>query len=863
MAEVFLDQQPTGFTVSSGPRPVRVAYLLDRQTTSPEVLDAVFAECHSRWGGAWSLLVPCTGGELPEAYRPWLTEWDPDVICPLFSLAPGCGARLHEELYPALLTEAGSPIGAPARIDLGFTPLSSLSLVARFAADRAPWTMTRPTLIDADPSMPLPRWFSDSFGVPGLHLRREAEGLADQVSLLTLIAPERLDDPRQAGSPRRDYVTSAAELTAVLAADRDGMCMADLSSVGATAPVLHDHAWSEVLTIVVGDSFDDRLLFWNARHHMVAYAPRLRGLRIGPAQIGDAAELDALAALIRARNFAGGSGPARMHVRSCSIGDAELAPLAAKLADAVRWQGSSFGRVSGPEACIPEPADARRTRVWSRMEPIGGRPVEQVRAEGSRAACPKPPPPHLDGGPPLSDATGDGVWMLDVDIIPDGDGAPGGDRVGTWLLPRRLRLASQFIARGSVQDTPTGEWRLVPRVNRRRTLSVAVSGRGRHPSLTVPRPERAIAAAIRSGGTRSEHACTVRRDAGSGRPWSGFAEVMFSDKGQHLRGAARLFRGYDGLIGTLADGVWHDVLGQLGGDADRATNAATERLLASLRKLPQLRTLPATLDDRALRTVAERALRFARDIPDAARDLPLSAIETIRNALRPGVRAESPHLTPEEAEEWERMERAWFLEELARLSERKVFAQGIPWRCEVCLHRNWAGVERVGRTWTCDACSSSRPATVDGEWSFRANGYLTRAMREHGLGAVVWCLSALSDRARQSFYFLPSVRVTESGGDGSDARSRELDLICVADGRALLCEVKSSARVGEADLRKLAEAANLIRPDTCVLAVKASGQRESSGLLGKLQALLDPGIEAEVLTLRSNRNRPPEDVSSA
>lgn len=54
------------------PRQIRFAFLVEVNEASQHVLDAVFRDCHGRWGGRFSLVVPCRGGEVDPAFWPWL-----------------------------------------------------------------------------------------------------------------------------------------------------------------------------------------------------------------------------------------------------------------------------------------------------------------------------------------------------------------------------------------------------------------------------------------------------------------------------------------------------------------------------------------------------------------------------------------------------------------------------------------------------------------------------------------------------------------------------------------------------------------------------------------------------------------------
>jgi len=48
----------------SATKPIRVAFLVEPSEHSALVLDGIFADCYSRWGGRFSLVVPCLNGSV-------------------------------------------------------------------------------------------------------------------------------------------------------------------------------------------------------------------------------------------------------------------------------------------------------------------------------------------------------------------------------------------------------------------------------------------------------------------------------------------------------------------------------------------------------------------------------------------------------------------------------------------------------------------------------------------------------------------------------------------------------------------------------------------------------------------------------
>ena len=82
-------------------KPIRVAFLVEECAHSALVLDGIFADCHSRWGGRYSLVVPCKDGAVCERYWPWLDVFDPDIVYSYVKLPPEAVLDIHERLAPS------------------------------------------------------------------------------------------------------------------------------------------------------------------------------------------------------------------------------------------------------------------------------------------------------------------------------------------------------------------------------------------------------------------------------------------------------------------------------------------------------------------------------------------------------------------------------------------------------------------------------------------------------------------------------------------------------------------------------------------------------------------------------------------
>src|SRR5262245_49696797 len=129
-----MSEKPDHRIATAVARPMRVAYLVDIADCPDALLDAIFAESHSRWGGRRTLIIPTTADGIDERYDAWLRYLDVDVIYSFVSLTDSAVARIHERYAPAFLSlhEDWSAKRGEARsfnIRLPYPGLPSLSVI--------------------------------------------------------------------------------------------------------------------------------------------------------------------------------------------------------------------------------------------------------------------------------------------------------------------------------------------------------------------------------------------------------------------------------------------------------------------------------------------------------------------------------------------------------------------------------------------------------------------------------------------------------------------------------------------------------------------------------------------------------------
>ena len=172
--------------------------------------------------------------------------------------------------------------------------------------------------------------------------------------------------------------------------------------------------------------------------------------------------------------------------------------------------------------------------------------------------------------------------------------------------------------------------------------------------------------------------------------------------------------------------------------------------------------------------------------------------------------------------------------------------QGYQWTCRKCHHKNWIDFTGLSYELACEVCNQSTLSPVDVHWRFRPNEFLIESLRDHSVLSLIWALAAFRRRHDTRSFTGPTwLGFTDKSSDPDT----EADLLLILDGKAVLCEVKSSWRVllpGHID--NLISDAIRLRPDLVVLAVMDTGSRHTAKLAVAKAMLAAESIDFELLT---------------
>lgn len=791
------------------PRPVRVAYIVPNPA-SHELLDALFDEAMSRWGGRRTPIVQSDGANLGAYDWKLLDLWDADIIYSYVSLDSALHRRLAHRLAPSKImvhSREGGDRLLPS-LSEGSSLLSSVSVVPFLGKWRSFRGQAIPEVLDKERHVGVPRDLADSFGFASSSLNDFA--LLPYARRTSLRPPNNDRYAQRFRSPDEiTYIDSVAEVETKFAEQAGLLCLSQLSDMYAPYLAVLDErrsSWEDHLSIIVGDEVTDRLLFWNGihRYQSLMEPGHTQLLRLSANRFAEGlpAWVSRLTSGLRNRRHFNGNAAPRTIVKSCSVDEEALNRIAA----AIRAPGmlmSSAEQLGQQSVFAPlgdyRPPNERGGRAaifisgWQNPAP---RADNRVRFERDQFELPLTVPYHLRDiaiGP-----TSGGTWAVDLRIDRNEDYSPYDNQRHRWMFPRRLRLEQAIRLENYGPDrialTP------LPRPTEEGDLSLRDGLQWKRPIITLPSDLGGLTHAVSSHHPETPRQDRAREGLGLAHR---FMPVEISDKGRDLLGVFQLFRSLPEALKFLTNPFWLSVIERLCPTEADANPDRVDELGRELQQALERHAEAIDFGRLAKRVMSLTAgwLQADNKHGDYVRYSDLMA--SIPNNLRNN----EGRNTLEQSVQY--------------LRDRNFLRQGYAWRCGVCQYPNWVHLEDMVPILRCDVCRVEKSSPVQGNANvhFRLNPFVATAFASSSAQATVsWVLDRLANSASWSFMFTPALDIykVEEPNPFTD-----LDVLAAVDGETFLLEVKRGfAGVNAREVEKLVEVAATLRPDVAGFAIQ-------------------------------------------
>ena len=831
------------------PRPLRVAFLIEDGEHASLALDGIFADCYRRWVGRFSLIAPCLSGQIAPTYWPWLEAYDPDIVYSYVPLSKAGVLEVHERLFPSQY--ALHDLGHKPRLDpYGFKPsynfssLSSLSVIFRLARYSPVGEGAPIKIIDSWHTERPSAFLRDNFGTYHLSWGGGIYPPDATVAarLLTIVSPEMQADRRYAIP--RDLNAIPSEMAALREfAERRATSLSLASTLFAPKLDIRAGRWGGSFNLVVGDSFADRILFWNARLLIPAWLDSdLCCFRVELDQLNDPEFLGVLGDLLKRRNHvnAGAGGQPQLTVRSASLTRDQLVEAQRLISSTKPWSVVSTEPVTGLDELVPPGNALQAARESSRFSSeLFPRPDwTHFTWSPPTARPPASAPDHLSDAP-VRQAFTEGYWCTDLVFEYDGPGPLFGDE-NRWMLPRRWRMAGAFKI--SMVEKPV----VPPSARRTRDGNLAVFVSADHPieTIKVPTAYEAMQHALVADGAWAK----PNAEHGQIHPPSKALWIYPSNEARYLTGILGMAAGLRRASQFLLHPFLRANLAKLGGTPNLPADKLTPTV-NRLRKRPYREAAFDLRNEDDNKALADLIVKAARTIKSPMDFVSYDDLKASWKTYCAAYWAAHPQGgTADPKLDWSKREEESLDACLIELRRRQMMFQGHQWTCRRCHHRNWIDLSALSSELACEVCNQPAQAPVNIRWLFRPNEFLIESLRDHSVLSLLWVLTALCERSRRSLIF---VEPTWLGFTHQSMEpDAEADLFVVLDGRAILCEVKSSWHsLRAAHISDFVPLATRLRPDTALLSVMEAGRGPAANFAAAWTQLAAEGIEFELLTL--------------
>jgi hypothetical protein len=792
-------------TVLTRPRPVRVAYLIDPETSSFDLLDAIMSTCSHVWGGRLSPIVPVIKGKISPAYWRILRRVDPDWIYSYTPVPQALVDGLATEIAPIQLAKHSDhllqgqhPHYSPSISDQLVRVHGLLPLATEQRWFQTPALVTYGGKGTADPLI------SRNFGL--LRNNVLSEQIAKEVQQF------QFDDSVDfAGFLGLASGHTGGLLFPYAATCTRAICDTGIDTHGAT------------YSLFVGQNLSDWLAFWN---HIFKLAPGTRAnwkaLCLPVNALSDLRTIEALTTFLRRFAYRNGQNPPCLNWISSALSEGELRSLASPFMS--RKIDAIFQFL--PEEAWSLPDLAAQEKFWFGFSGGGfgqpdvlGATAHQIPSTGGLVDLPNLP----------FQVRNDDRWIQDIHIQYRAEQPYFSNEELVYQLPRKHLMATAFCALPARIDADGG---------------LSVEMRPKAPLfLTIPEDRNVILTAIGCGRRVRYTGDFVWKEQSPV-----FGRHALSDKARYCSGVLDLFGGLQSAHQMFESRFWRRNIYRLAHVQEKMAADTDSPLFRNLTKHPRLWTInPDANPDDELHRLEAQIVKFARSVRSREAEITYRfLVEDFKKECAESV-AQNPHLAPkneEEAKYSEAEAEGRLKHVLQELVDAKILQQGIVAHCRQCSFRIWRELGSIKQQFECPGCGANARSPVEPTWYYRLNSLVRKAVSEQGTVALINALAAAREKARNSFIFSPGF-VFYAHYDDKDPVS-EVDAICLVDGKLWIGEVKSNAReFSSTVMAKLVADAKKLGADNAFVFAQEGNQ----GALGRRCETLTASEHLEIIHL--------------
>ncbi len=786
-----LDRQ---ITVQHQVRPIRFAYIVENNDKADVIFDAIFKDSYRRWGGRRTLIVPATQGIVEEQYIKWLEWYDPDVLYNYAELNEATVEALNKVVFPTLFSrhhtcrkEDDQHWAMPEYKISTASSLSMIPLVGRSESGNLPCIMDAYFIDEED------RFFLDNFG------EIDCNNRGDLFTTITLKPKE--SNVKKQFQGELEFRT-CGELLEHISQKRSVMCLSQLSGKDTSIyRTSYNHTFSNGLNLIIGNSFEDRLYFWNSRH-LVDESNMLDfpAMRIPVDKLSDEPFIKGLVEFLKSwyYMFPGAQGQTHVVVRSYSLKKQVLEDFIARLKAYANWLHIYVD--DKRPLPIPQKFDERpyHFQGYPHSDRVNESPFRIIPKEPKHFHYIQPPHTYLK----------EGSYAVDIAIERYNNHSRTINKPHWWQLPKRQEILRLFLS-GHTRVTHQGTLSVI--YSRFKDSMLRRDYSQEHViQLTFPEDKTFFAIIFRNEKSYDKN------DLRTEESYPYYSDTATSSKGRGLQAIVHTFGELSPAYEFIDNRFWREAVEDM--LAFKKTVNADGVTETQIGEHPKTKTYEEFKQQRnkSFNAFKKAAAQQGQGFHDKG-----AQQDIIRD----------------------------FESTLKELVACYVFFQGYSWTCRNCGNQNWVTVHAFDLVSKCEICEHERQIDVKNlAWEFRLNQRIGNALYKESVISELWTLGKLQDEARESFYYIPQSELYRNHEDKEC--DKEIDIVCIQDGNYIIGESKYSASgFNDGVIEKLIDLAKETKPDSVIL----SYINEDSDISAQAKKICDAGFKIRILNPTNTR----------
>lgn len=770
-------------------RPVRVAFFVNPQErNSFERIQGIIEYNHGKWGGRYNPIILTNGKTIKKEWWQFLTAYDPDIIKSYVSINKSLLKRINDNLTPYLVEDykkslAKHPSYRPHITDEGLSILptaENIAQVTRFSLKRTHLVLFE---INENKKNEIKRFLKINFGTyePMLNTSKIIREYPNRKEL-------KIEN-------KKEFTKAISKLNTFDTFVYPSLiCSIPSSSVDSK----HDHR-EEAFTIVVGDSVDELVYYWNRIFAVSDYRQtKLNSLWLSKKLLSKSGVTEALNAWIKRAVDPSGSQDNDVRFVSFTLSESELTNIATQV-----LENTYFRRSVKKHKEILLPKFSRQYHlhtVESRLHPI--------RVSGDEAHITVSPPKLQEG------FMGGEHWMTDVYIKfrPERFTYVQGKDYW-WQLPQNNDLSHRLFHKPS-RICKNG----IPSVLLKRNTSISPYSNNK---IKIELLDDWHIFRILIVGDRRPVYNSDPRTSLARRPYN---VTRRSDKGRYLSGFLDLFSGLHNAHSFFESSYWRRMFDILSHQNPQKDEVRKQAIYNKLRKENIRRKFDT---DESLEWLSEYILKTSKDQASGGKELPHLSFK--KEAL-----SELEEYNNQNKQNKFSFSHSALKRDLAYLINSGILVVGIKPRCRSCGLASFYHVDEAKQTVECKGCGYQFGLPPELIWYYRLNSLIQVGVARHYLIPVIMVLGQLLHDAKSSFIFTTSLDLFNKRS--SERPIGDLDVVCIQDGKFIIGEVKNSCSLfKQKHFDNMGLIAKKIKPDKVIFS--SLEKKPTTGITKKIGQL--------------------------